>query len=224
MKNKLPEKYTMQIFDNKIVNLDSIINEILLEENIELLKEYQVFLLNHSSIAESSDIYNILNVLNKKVIELEQNTNEFYTLLDRIQNTYVTDEEAIKLLSRFVNNDILNEEDMKKVYAYLSNQIAIIEYGYNESLSDNEIDILDYTIDYMKKTNIDAIKSYLINRYDNITNKEENTRGKSNGRTKKLLNPNTPLILDDEGISLSIIIITITILLGAIIAAVLLVK
>lgn len=224
MKNKLPNKYTMQIIDNKIVNLDSIINEISLEENFELLKEYQAFLKGHLDIADASDIYSILNFINNKLIKLEQSTNEFYTYLDNIQNIYVTDEEAVKLLSHFVNNDVLSEEDIKKVYAYLSNQIALIEYGYNESLAPNELDILNYVIDYMKTTDMNAIKSYLINRYESVYKSDENAFKKSNGRTKKLLNPSTPLSLDDEGISLSIIIITITILLGAIIATILLVK
>lgn len=76
----------------------------------------------------------------------------------------------------------------------------------------------------MKTTDMNAIKSYLINRYESVYKSDENAFKKSNGRTKKLLNPSTPLSLDDEGISLSIIIITITILLGAIIATILLVK
>lgn len=223
MKYKLPEKFTMQIINNKIDNLNEILSAINEEENYEMLKEYYSFLKTNIIYASNEDLTIILNHLNDRIVILEQESNEFLSYLDSIHTTYVEYDEAIRLISKYINKEPLSEEENLKIFAFLSNTITMYEYEYNESLDNKEKEVLHYTMNYVRQNN-SAIERHLINRYDKVCLKDKETAKKTNSHTKKLLNPNTPLLLDDSGSSLTIIVITTTILLGTLIAAILLVK
>lgn len=220
MIHKLEDKYTLEFVNNKITNVDSIVEAIKEETNTEMLKEYYDFLKNKLNPLLYEGLDSILTTLDNKLNSYEQNNN----ILEKIQNTYVELEEAIPLISNYTNNFPLNEEQLIKIYSYLSNAITLYEYEYNESLSKREQDILHYAMEYMKTTNPNSIESALIERYDKCCQKEIESASKSNGMTKRLLNPNVPVSLSDDGITLTTIIITITILLGSVIAAIMLVK
>lgn len=223
MKNKLPESYTLEIVNNRIVNIDTVIATINNEENYEMLKEYQNFIITNTIPAKREELSELKNALSERVFALEQVSNEFLTLLDQIHQTYVENDEAIKLISKYINKENLTEEEKIKVYAFLSNAITLFEYQYDESLDRNEKDILHYTMEFLNPNN-STIERHLLNRYNSACQKDKTTSHKTSGYTKKLLNPESPLSLDEEGISLTIIIITVTILLGSVIAALLLVK
>lgn len=223
MKNKLPESYTLEIVNNRIVNIDTVIATINNEENYEMLKEYQNFIITNTIPAKREELSELKNALSERLFALEQVSNEFLTLLDQIHQTYVENDEAIKLISKYINKENLTEEEKIKVYAFLSNAITLFEYQYDESLDRNEKDILHYTMEFLNPNN-SAIERHLLNRYNSACQKDKTTSHKTSGYTKKLLNPESPLSLDEEGISLTIIIITVTILLGSVIAALLLVK
>jgi len=223
MKNKLPESYTLEIVNNRIVNIDTVIATINNEENYEMLKEYQNFIITNTIPAKREELSELKNALSERLFALEQVSNEFLTLLDQIHQTYVENDEAIKLISKYINKENLTEEEKIKVYAFLSNAITLFEYQYDESLDRNEKDILHYTMEFLNPNN-STIERHLLNRYNNACQKDKNASSKNNGYTKKLLNPESPLSLDEEGISLTIIIITVTTLLGSVIAALLLVK
>lgn len=223
MKYKLPDSFTMQIVNNKIDNLNEILSAINEEENYEILKEYHSFLTTNIIQISNEELNIILNQLNEKIIILEQDSNEFLSFLDRIHATYVEYDEAIKLISKYINKEQLSEEESLKIYAFLSNAITMFEYEYNESLEHKEKELLHYAMNYVRQNN-SAIERHLTNRYDKACLKDKETTKKTNSHTKRLLNPDIPLLLDDNGASLTIIIITATILLGALIAAILLVK
>jgi len=220
MIHKLGDKYTLEFVNNKITNVDSIVEAIKEETNTEMLKEYYDFLKNKLNPLLYEGLDSILTTLDNKLNSYEQNNN----ILEKIQNTYVELEEAIPLISNYTNNFPLNEEQLIKIYSYLSNAITLYEYEYNESLSKKEQDILHYAMEYMKTTKPNSIESTLIERYVKCCKKEIESASKSNGMTKRLLNPNVPVSLNDDGITLTTIIITITILLGSVIAAIMLVK
>jgi len=223
MKYKLPEKFTMQIVNNKIDNLNEILSAINEEENYEMLKEYYSYLKTNIIQISNEELNTILNQLNDRIIVLEQESNEFLTYLDQVHSTYVEYDEAIRLISKYINKESLSEEESLKIFAFLSNAITMFEYEYNESLENKDKELLHYTMNYVRQ-NKSAIERHLTNRYDKACLKDKEITGKTNSHTKKLLNPDTPLLLDDNGASLTIIVITTTILLGALIAAILLVK
>ena len=218
------DKFILELNNNEITNIDNILTAIEEENNYEFLNNYYNFLTTRIDPELYLNLNIILDAIKNKLNKTKDQTNEFNILLDQVQNTYVELEEVIPLISKYTNNISVNENDLIKIYSFLSNAITLFEYEYNNSLEQKALDILHYTMEYVKNKNSNQMENYLIERYNTYCQKELESTGKSSSYQKKLLNPDAPVFLDDNGISLTIIIITTTILLGVIIGAIILVK
>ena len=161
------------------------------------------------------------------------NENELEKLINRIINIEVSLEEVTPLIGKYLYNYFITEEELLKIYSYLSETIAKYEKEFDEGLDKNEISIFHYVMDCFKtsKNNLTLIEKYLINRYDIACNKKEKTEGMANNYIKRKLHPDyKPSILEESleltpaAFTLIPIIITATVIIGTILAALLLVK
>ena len=130
------------------------------------------------------------------------------------------------LIRKFVTAKPLEKTEQIKVYAFLLKLLTNLETGFELTYTEEEL--LNVSIDYLQTNDNNNIEKEILNRYNTFYNNVENELTENNKNVhKKTYIPaknKHPLAIGDDGISLTIIIITVTVLLGAIIAAVLLVK
>lgn len=159
--------------------------------------------------------------------------NELEKLIDRMVNINVERKDAIPLINKYVNNIPVNDKELIKIYSYLSEFIAKYETELSKYIDPKEKQEFHEIINKFKNhvINLTPIESYLIDRYDRACLKElEESSSINNGFTKRKTNPNykssfeESIELNPYGITLIPIIITVTVLIGTIIAAILLVK
>ena len=225
MKEKLTENFKLKLVNNEIINSEEIINAISIETNIDMLKEYYEFIATKMNPYLYKNMDKIINALQSKLKKEKEKDNKLEKELEKIENTYIEFEEIIPILYKYTNNIQLTEEETLKIYAFISNDIALYEKEFDESLDPREREIFHYTMEYIRDKEKNNIEEYMLNRYNTSCQKEIETNGKTNSYTKRLLNPDTPLLLSDEnGITATIIIISITVMIGLFLAAFLLVK
>ena len=163
------------------------------------------------------------NVTEKKIEEI----------IDRMINLNVSLEEVTPLIGKYLYNYPINEQELIKIYSYLSETIAKYEKELDKNLDKDEVATFHYVMDCFKnsKKYLTPIETYLIERYDKVCQKEDKVEGISNSFIKRKLHPDykpsrleESLELTPAAFTLLPIIITVTVLLGTIIAAFLLVK
>lgn len=161
------------------------------------------------------------------------NDKELEQIINRMINLDVSLEEVTPLIGKYLYNYPINEQELIKIYSYLSETIAKYEKEFDKGLSKDEIATFHYVMDCFKnsKKYLTPIESYLIERYDKTCQKEEKIEGMSNNYIKRKLHPDYKPSRLEESLELTPaafilipIIITVTVLLGTIIAAFLLVK
>jgi len=226
MKHELNENFKMKLQNNEIINFENIISAINAEENIEMLKEYYEILTTKINPYLYKNLDAIINVLQSRIKNLESKSNEFNDLIEKMQLTYVEFEEVLPLLYKYTNKGLITEEENLKIYAYLSNTITIYEHEFDGSINYREKEVFHYTMNYIETKEKNEIETHLLDKYNSSCEKEIESNGKSNSFSKKLTNPDVPLLLTDNetGITTTIIVITTTLILGIFLAVFLLVK
>lgn len=236
MKSELDNRLTLKIVDYKIVNTNEILNNISEINNYDMLKEYYDFYKSGNPITSQYEgLDTILNALNKKINDLEnkllnkntQPSNEFTEEREKLAYIEVELDEAWYLINLFSHGKPLDYNSKLKTYAFLLETLTKMELEFE--LTETEEYLLGIAVDYIRKneTNTNNIEIEILNRYNAYQEQMENTSKSMNAGAKKKTYsslPKSPLILNDEGASLTIIIITATLLLGILIAALLLVK
>ncbi len=140
-----------------------------------------------------------------------------------LDNIDINEVEVKPLIAKYISGTILEKEEKIKVYAYLLNILDSLELGFNPSNTD--LDLLASTVDYLQTISLNSVEKEILFRATRYYKMQEDTYSKNNEVSlKKTYKANEALIPSDNGASLSIIIITVTILLGALISAIMLVK
>lgn len=217
------DNLTLEIQDYKITNIDNVITSINNETNFHLLKNYYDVLKNHPEYHKYENINMILFALEAKLKALEMVDNN---PLNDLLNIYVTLEEIYPLIKIYTNFKVLSENDYLKIYAYLSNALSILQNGFTLE-SSFEQELVDFLLNHISNKERNKYEEALFQKYNNYLKSNNNSsKAIENGKKKTYGIPGikSPLLLGDDGASLIITVITITILIGMIIAAFLLVK
>lgn len=214
---------TLEIQDSKIINVDRVIEAINNEESYNELNNLYNALVSNKEYSYYENINMILFALKNRMKYVE--SLEINNPLNELINIYVTLEEVYPLVRSYINYKSLNDEDLKKIYAYLSNAITILENGFDLT-SSFEYEMFDCLINYISNKEKNIYEEQLLNKYKKYIEISSDSKGLSEGRKKTYgINSNpAPLLLGDGGISLTIIIITVTVLVGTFLATLMLVK
>ena len=214
---------TLEIKDSKIINVDSLIDAINNEESYDKLNNLYNILISNEEYSNYENINMILFALKNRMKYVE--SLEINNPLNELINIYVSLEEVYPLVRSYINYKSLNDEDLKKIYAYLSNAITILENGFDLT-SSFEYEMFDCLINHISTKEKNNYEEQLLNKYKKYIEMPGSSKGISEGRKKTYgINSNpAPLLLGDGGISLTIIIITVTLLVGAFLATLMLVK
>lgn len=138
-----------------------------------------------------------------------------------LENIEISTEEVMPLIEKFVTAKSLNKEEKIKIYSYLKDLLDTKELELD--LSNKEEELLGATVDYLRTKTSNNVEKEILNRYNNFSERQDLAKSKEEIKRYTLKGDN-PLKLNDDGVSLSIIIITVTVLLGALLAAIILVK
>lgn len=222
---------TLEVKDYQITNAETIIETINSEENYERLKEYYDVLKNNIGYNNYENFSSIIKALELRIKFLTSGSIEENHVLDDLLNIYVTLEDVYPLIKTYLNKLPLQASEKLKLYAYLSDAITILttleKDIFDETENNFENEAIKSIIDFIEHKERNEYEQALLEKFYNYLDKINSTsKGVSNERRKSYgisSNP-APLLLDYNGASLTIIIITITVLLGAVIAALLLVK
>lgn len=230
-KNK--SELILDISNYKITNQDTIVEAINNEMDYEKLKNYYNQLISNKEYENYENIKIIIFALKSRLNVLDPKGNyEEINPLNELLDIYVTLEDVYPLIKKYTMYKKLSETELKEIYAYLSDAITKLQEGFIKSESENkktfEEEIIEVLMEHIIYKDRNKYEKALLAKYYNYmkSNGNESSKGITDGKSKKYGisgNP-APFLLSDNGISLTITIITTTIILGSLIAALLLVK
>ena len=147
---------------------------------------------------------------------------------EEVENRYADQVEAKPVIQKFITNKEITREETVILYSYLLDILSREEQGFE--LDDVENYFLSASVEHINNNeptnNIEAEIASRADLYNKEleTKKEEKEKNTDDYKVKVYQRSNNPLNVNDNGETLVIIIITVTVLLGALIAAILLLK
>ncbi len=137
-----------------------------------------------------------------------------------INNIEVDTLEAKKIIHKFVTSKDLSKDELIKLYSYVTDLLDTLETGFE--IENRDEMLLTQVIDELYNKECNNIEKEILNRYNNYTINNSSSLEKADKTLK--LTSETPLVIDDKGIIYSITIIAVSVIIGAVITALLLVK